>query len=341
MQLHATVTALQSEGIDAHAVTRDDAPERVDIVHLYNVQLPDALVGDFRWARARYPDAKIAVSPVVWPLDVRSILRTRDRELVVRMLRRTAKSRLTWRRCRTVLASAAAVFPNSIAELQRTVKYFRIGDPVRWHAVPNGIWLDEWPVVRGTDEERAEMLAVAGITADVRTVVACVARIELFKNQRALVEAVALLPEVALLLVGPRSVGRSGEERYVSDTLERLGSELRGRAAWLGASSRQEIRQLLRTVDVHVLPSFRETPGIASLEAAATGCEIVATREGSAEEYFGADAQYAEAHSPPSIAAAIERAMAQPRQPQLRARVEAFDWSAAGRVLAECYRAIV
>ena len=340
VQLHATVRALCDEGIDAVAATREDAPLGADIVHLYNVQSPDLLVADFAWTRARYPGAKVAVSPVVWPLDVRSILRTRDRDLVLRLVRRLAKSRLTWSRCRRVLTAADAVFPNSRAELDRTTRYFRIRDRSTWTPVPNGIWLAQWPVLRGDPAGREAALRAAGITTHVRTLVACVARLETLKNQRALVEAVALVPDVALLLVGPRSAGRAGETRYVDATLERLRVALGGQGAWLGARSRTEVQELLRHVDVHVLPSFRETPGIANLEAAATGCEVVATREGSAEEYFGDAAHYAEAHSPRSIAAAIRAAVAEPRQPRLRARVEQFDWSSAGRVLAECYRSI-
>ncbi len=340
VQLRATVSALQSEGIDAAVATREDSPQRADIVHLYNLLLPSLLVRDFQWARQRWPRAQIVISPIFWPLNMTSILRSGESELWLRGCRRALKARLTWMQCRRVLSHAAAILPSSANELRRTARYFHIRDVTHWHAVPNGIWIDEWPMARGRDDGRSEVLAGLGMTADVRVVVACVARLETRKNQRALVRAVARLSDAALILVGPRPNERRSERRYADSMLRFAGRALHGRFAWLGGLDRENVRQVLGQVDVHVLPSFFDIPGLSSLEAAASGCEIVATREGSAEEYFGDLAQYAEPYSASSIAAAIERATSGPKQPRLRARVEQYDWSSAARILANVYRTI-
>ncbi len=56
------------------------------------------------------------------------------------------------------------------------------------------------------------------------------------------------------------------------------------------------------------MPSWFETTGLSSLEAAAMGCNIVITRKGDAYEYFGDYAYYCDPESPDSIFKAIEKA---------------------------------
>ena len=59
---------------------------------------------------------------------------------------------------------------------------------------------------------------------------------------------------------------------------------------------------------VHVLPSWHETCGLSSLEAAAMGCNIVITDKGFTREYFGENAFYCNPASPESIFNAVEQA---------------------------------
>ncbi len=55
-------------------------------------------------------------------------------------------------------------------------------------------------------------------------------------------------------------------------------------------------------------PSWFETTGLSSLEAAAMGCNIVITRKEDAYEYFENDACYYDPESPESIFQAIDQA---------------------------------
>ena len=53
---------------------------------------------------------------------------------------------------------------------------------------------------------------------------------------------------------------------------------------------------------VHAMPSFFETTGLASLEAALCGAAVVSTRNGWANEYFGTYATYCQQQNgPPSV----------------------------------------
>ena len=75
---------------------------------------------------------------------------------------------------------------------------------------------------------------------------------------------------------------------------------------------------------VHAHPSWLESPGLSSLEAAATGARIVVGDRGCEREYFGADVDYADPADPgddPRRGAA--RARARPARPRRRARAAA------------------
>ena len=89
-----------------------------------------------------------------------------------------------------------------------------------------------------------------------------------------------------------------------------------------------------------MLPSYRETPGLASMEAAAVGCAVIVTEEGSAREYFGDLAGYADPRSSASIARAVLDAVQAPHQPALRHHMQAYDWLAVGEELLAAYRSL-
>lgn len=336
-QLSATVAGLQAAGLDAFASTISDAPARVDVIHLYNLQRPAALRRQLRLARQRWPDAAFALSPVWWPWRLRAMAGTGERALAARALKQGIKQTTWWAWVRRALATADLVLPNSLAELHALRQHYRLpprstGDD-RWAVVPNGIHLDEWPFGRAETANRRAVLSDLGLDPDARLFVACVARVEPVKNQLALVRAVEILPDAALVLVGP-----VGEERYARLVRGQASSPAtNGRVAFTGSQNTERIRELLAAVDVHVLASFRETPGLATLEAAACGCGVVVTEDGSATEYLGGAAHVAEPVDPASIARAIAAAHADPRQPAARKIVEHFDWARAVDALFSAY----
>ena len=92
---------------------------------------------------------------------------------------------------------------------------------------------------------------------------------------------------------------------------------------------------------VHALPSFRETPGLASLEAAAMGCAIVSTNWGSAFEYLDKDAKYCSPGSPQSMRSALEAAWASPPSKALSERIRReYTWKSAAEATAKAYETI-
>ena len=326
VQLSETVRALREHGVDAFPATLTDAPWDVDVVHLYNVMLSRQLVDAYRTALRRWPGAAVVISPILPKTSV-GAFRSLEPSTVAKASRAIAGDLLRAVRTREPMRTADAVLVASEGERGVVRAWFGRGDG---EVVRHGLDIARWPMRSGSPE-RASALGRFGLDAGSSMLVACVARLEPLKNQLTLIRAIKRVPGAALVLVGPDGVASYGAK------VRAAASERPGRVATTGALPSAEVASLLAHVDVHVLPSYRETVGLVTLEAAAVGCEVVASRDGWIREYLGETAFYADAASPGGIARAIRDAVARPRQPAARATVEAFGWERAARTLAEVY----
>jgi len=141
--------------------------------------------------------------------------------------------------------------------------------------IPNGVNTD-----RFLPGPRRGLLQLVGVPTDA-FVVGTVGRLDPVKGHRYLLEAAAEVvkvhPECHFVLVG------HGVPAAVQETAwqaARLG--LDGRVHVLGA--REDVPELLREMDVFVLPSVSEGMSNALLEAMATGLPVVATKAGGSPE---------------------------------------------------------
>ena len=332
VQLASTVEALNRLGVDAVASTVEDGPETVDVVHFYNVMRPAALASDLRSAKRRWPSVPFVLSPIYWPPQALAMLRSR-RGATVRALKQVAKDLMWWPAIRSRLQRFELVLPNAPSESLRLASHFRVATDGRWSVVPNGVWLDRWQWLRPT--RRAEELRELEIDPGLPTIIGCVARLEPRKNQLVLFDALKQLDDVGLILIGP-----DGEKGY-ADAVREAARLMKGRVVLTGPLKGADVRSRLGLCDIHVLPAFYETPGLASLEAAAVGCEIVTTRIGTAEDYFGESARYIDPWSVKSIVSALRTARTAPLQPGTSERVRNYDWANAGKVLIQAYARIV
>lgn len=148
----------------------------------------------------------------------------------------------------------------------------------------------------------------------------CVGNVEPRKNQLGLVEACQGLNRPLLLVGGVR------EQAYLDRCLE-AG---RGFAHYLGRFEPESdlLKSAYQACAVHALASQFETPGLASMEAAALGARIVSTQIGCAREYFGDLAHYVHPHDRASIRSAVEAALADRRDTGLlrRRMLDRFTW---------------
>ncbi len=93
---------------------------------------------------------------------------------------------------------------------------------------------------------------------------------------------------------------------------------------------------------MHVLPSWFETTGLSSLEAAAMGCNLVITRKGDTEEYFGDMAYYCEPDDISSIREAVLNAYSAPKNPKLKDHIlENYTWNKTAEQTLNAYKTVL
>jgi glycosyltransferase involved in cell wall biosynthesis len=150
------------------------------------------------------------------------------------------------------------------------------------------------------------------------------------KNAVRLAEAVGPLG-YPLVIAGFAQPGR------VLDRLEALCRRF-GNIRLLGFLDRDSLHGLYAGCRVFCLPSRHEGTGLAALEAAAYGANIVITRNGGPPDYFGAFAEYVDPGSVEQIRNAVRAAWEKDRQAAFRTFVsEALTWEKSARALAAVY----
>jgi glycosyltransferase involved in cell wall biosynthesis len=174
--------------------------------------------------------------------------------------------------------------------------------------------------------------AVAG-----RELVVCAGFLTALKNQLALLEALRGTGLI-LVLAGADVPTHRGYARRLRAAAGRGDP----RVVLTGALTREELASLFAAARVVVQPSWFESAGMACLEAAAAGANVVITARGFAREYFGDAAWYCQPDAPESIRAAVLAAWAAPPQNELSERIRReSDWGAAARAAIAAYEEVL
>jgi len=195
------------------------------------------------------------------------------------------------------LNKATMILPNSKSEYKRVGQNYL--EQVNSIIVPNGIN----PAVFKWDKS---------IPKDEKLVI-CVARIEGIKNQINLIKALNNT-EYRLLIIGtssPNQVNYYNECRSIATA----------NVSFIDHLPQSELVQYYQLAKVHVLPSWFETTGLSSIEAATMGCNLVITDKGDTKEYFEDYAYYCDPGNPESIFEAIKRASEAPVNDALRKKI--------------------
>ena len=332
-QMEHTAEALRALGVNVAVSVGPPSDYEVaqsDIVHVFNLQTPDFTLEQVR--RAKLAGKKVAVSTIWWDFAADEVLRTSPRwsalrsalgtDVVRPLLHRRMQRVLHESRAphRAILREADLLLPNSESEADqlRELASFK----AKVHVVPNGV------AVGGEEDDAAADRLLASLPLggqgpiNKSPFILIAARVEPVKNQLAYVRAVRGLPVVCAGAV-----------------TQPYGSECESAGALLlGRQDPAVVRALYRRAALHALPSLRETPGLASLEAAAAGCRVLSTEVGSALDYFGDMATYCDPHSARSMLRATERALARPVDARLADRVRTeFTWPRAAAETLQAY----
>lgn len=233
-----------------------------------------------------------------------------------------------WKERRQFVKQADLLLPNSVIELHHVASHFDLNDveiEAKSVVVPNGI-IQEW--YDNLAEKAYDFRKKYGLTGYILEV----ARIEHAKAQTELIKALWDLP-YPIVLIGKET---PYEDRYVQE-VKNLARR-RKNVHLLGQLAQSELIGAYANAVVHVLPSWRETPGLASLEAAASGSKVVSTSLGSASEYFEDLAWYCRPDNLESIRNSVLEALAAPSSTILQQRVlQNFTWKRAAQRTFEAY----
>jgi glycosyltransferase involved in cell wall biosynthesis len=221
---------------------------------------------------------------------------------------------------RLIAATASAVVANSSYTAACASALARAARP---QVVYNPVDLARFDPVRiDRAGARAKLAAELGEAAGRRLTLGVVAQISQWKGQDTAIEALRLLVErgvdAQLLLIGSaKFVSRS--TRYDNnDYLAGLhagvaAAGLDERVCWLG--EREDVPELIRALDLLMLPSREEPFGRALVEAMALGVPVLATNVGGPAEILedGREGYLLSPDDPPAWAAAARAILEQPQ----------------------------
>ncbi|MFH0829355.1 MAG: glycosyltransferase family 4 protein [Candidatus Kerfeldbacteria bacterium] len=337
IQIIGTKQALEKLGVTV-TISSEAAPDfsGIDIVHAFNPSQLSAVplraahaagipvvISTIHWDMRTYYRAMFAVNREYLSLKPPHYARHYVTSQFKALLYNYFWNPYVLRKLRSVFHLADLLLPNSNAEADLLINDF---------SIPKDRIV---PVVNGFDATMAER-ATAGRFKRERHLddfVLCAGRVEYRKNQLALIEALMHEPYPLVF------IGRPFDRGYMA-LCTTLG-ERRGNTVFIDHMDQQQLYGAYRDARVHALVSWYETPGLSSLEAGAAGTNLVVTRGGCTEEYFGTDAVYCEPDDATSINNAVCKAWDMPKSDALRKRVaEKYSWDEAGRQTLAAYRRV-
>jgi len=166
--------------------------------------------------------------------------------------------------------------------------------------------------------------------------VLCVGRIEGRKNQLNLIKALNET-DLFLTIIGKPSPNHID---YYNQCLDLVSKNDRMRI--IEHIDHQELASIFLASKVHVLPSWFETTGLSSLEAAVMDCNVVITDYGDTEEYFKNMAFYCQPDDINSIRQAVLKAYDAPVDGVLKREIlSSYTWQQAAQATLSAYELVL
>ncbi|BAV05572.1 Glycosyltransferase involved in cell wall bisynthesis [Filimonas lacunae] len=338
IQIQQTARLLNASGIKADiCLTHEKITyNRYDLLHFFNITRPADILYHINKTPQRFIVSTIHIDYREYDSIYRKglsgfilrMLPAHGSEYIKTLLRRL-KGQDQWKgwqfvwkgqykTIQEILRRAAIVLPNSYSEYTRLAKTYHLQPAYK--VIPNGI--------------DPQLFQYNPQIAKDPNLVICVARIEGIKNQLTLIQALNNT-KYKLLLIGSPS---PNQQEYYMRCRKAAASNIR----FINNLSQQELLQFYQQASIHILPSWFETTGLSSLEAAAMGCKVIITDKGDAKEYFRSLAGYCNPQSPESMYAAIEAAAAQPYDNTLRNKILSnYIWQEATDATVDAYKEVI
>jgi glycosyltransferase involved in cell wall biosynthesis len=347
VQILKTKEFLEKKGVEVD-ISLDFEPnlEKYDLVHLFNLMEPQDIY--LQLANAKRQNKKIALSTIY------GLYTDFERNARGGMFQRLAKILSPYQigyikvlikhffekrfhkgvykmifkgyygLMKEIVDNVDVFLPNSNSEMLRVASEFELRN-YKYVAIPNAIDKSVF-----SHEENVDKI---NSFEQYKDCIVCAARIEGRKSTLNLVRAVNKT-NFKLVLVGNES---QNQKKYVKQVHKEAGDNI----IFLGAISHIDLKDLYSVAKVHVLPSWMETPGLSSLEAAAMECNIVVTKKGDTEDYFENYAFYCEPDNVNSIIKAINLAYNSPFDVKLKNKIlSKYIWEETAKETIKAYKLI-
>lgn len=304
MQLIMTSKYLNKLGVNVTINSGNIADySSYDLIHLFNLT---RVSETYRYYKiACYYKKKIVISPIYWNLEpyYYSI--------------NDIKSLFVWKKWepyrKIILEQCNAIYPNSEIESIHIKNQF--GENLKCTVIYNGVEVNEY-TPRYDFKKRYNL----------NDYVLCSARICQRKNQQILA---SICNELGIDLV---LIGNINDNTYFEKCIKFKNVH------YLGYMNNLDLYNAYSFAKLHVLPSFVETPGLSSLEAALNGCTIVSTEIGSAIEYFNDMALYCNPYNYTDILKTIDKGLNYPKNDNLKKHIiQNYSWEKCLKLLYESY----
>jgi len=336
VQIVQTARQLEKMGVDIAILLSSEIIDysQYDLLHFFNITRPADILYHSKKAKKPFVVSTILCSYAEFdkyhrkgigalvsrlPADSIEYLKTIARWLLRKD--HLVSIEYTWKGQRRsiteILRNAAMILPNSESEYQRVQQTYQC--EVNHLVVPNGINPDQFRYDSSTEKDNLLVL--------------CVARIEGNKNQINLIRALNNTP-FRLLIIGAHAPNQAAY-------YHRCRTMAADNVSFLNRIPEDELLIYYKRAKVHILPSWFETTGLSSVEAAAMGNNIVITDKGDTREYFENDAFYCDPANPKSILEAVEKASLAPFNENLRKKIlSQYTWKHAAMQTLRAYQSI-
>lgn len=347
-QLLKTKLYLEKMGINVDVSNKlTPSLKNYDIVHLFNIT---SSVGDtyLQFKNAINQNKLIALSPIYWNMDeaekygfkhpifklkdkiawndkinakieffiYKSLKKKIDKTLLIRIKKDVNEVRTE------ILNNSDVILPNSKTEKELIKSDFELNN-ANFSIAPNAI-----------DKNLLNYDNTGTLNKNVYKLsefVLCVGCLDARKNQLSLLKALKNT-EIPIVFVG-----RVPNSRYTKMCKE-IANKSQNQVIFTGEMSHDSLGEIYSLAKVHVLPSWYETPGLASMEAALFGCNIVSTNRGSTKEYFKDMAFYCDPLSEISIRESILFALKSRKNEKLKKHIlNNYTWDIVARKTLDAY----
>lgn len=220
-----------------------------------------------------------------------------------------------------VAKKANLLLPNSHNEYARFVKKYDVTTP--YSKIPNAIdTLTFSSTISPNEKFKNHVLSVG--------------RIEGRKNQLNLIKALKGT-DLFLTIIGKPSPNHIA---YYNECVKLI--EENDNMQLIDHIDHKQLAAIFKAAKVHVLPSWFETTGLSSLEAAIMDCNIVVTPQGDTEEYFKEFAYYCQPDDVYSIKEAVIKAFHEPNSDSLKQLIlNEYVWEQTARQTLQAYTTVL